>query len=214
MGAAAQDQASVRARTDDLRLAEILAALLDIDHPRAGLPLVRQALACGLAAWTGEDAASRAVAMGFTIGQARRLVLSARLAEHVERDGWAMPAPITGPADVLAHVADIRGSAQERVVALYLDARNRPLHRELVAVGGLRASVIQPRDILAPALRLPAAAIVLVHNHPSGDTTPSREDLEVTRQLVAAAQLLGLELLDHLVVSRSRCSSLRELGHL
>lgn len=198
----------------DSGLAEIVAALLDIDHPRVALPLVREALACGMAAWTGEDANARAVAMGFTAAQARRLALSASLAEHLERDGWAMPAPITGPGDVLAHVADIRGSGQERVVAIYLDSRNRPLHRELVAVGGLRASVIQPRDILAPALRLPAAALVLVHNHPSGDTTPSREDLEVTRQLVSAAKLLGLELLDHLVVSRTACSSLRELGHL
>ncbi|MEA2683287.1 MAG: repair protein RadC [Chloroflexota bacterium] len=214
MGVAAQGEWSAPTGADDPRLPEILAAVLDMDQPRAGLPLVREAVACGLSAWTGEDATARAVAMGFTLRQARRLAAAARLAEHLERDSWAMPAPITGPADVLAHVADIRASSQERVVALYLDARNRPLHRELVAVGGLRASVIQPRDILAPALRLPAAAIVLVHNHPSGDTTPSREDLEVTRQLVAAAQLLGLELLDHLVVSRTRCASLRELGHL
>ena len=99
-------------------------------------------------------------------------------------------------------------------MALYLDARNRPLARELVSVGGLRASVIQPRDVLAPALRLPAAALILAHNHPSGDCTPSAEDLQVTRQLAAAAQLLGLELLDHLVVSARRCTSLRELGAL
>lgn len=192
----------------------LVTALVEAGRPLACQGLVRDALAMGSAAWTTGDACNRAVAMGFTRRQARRLILCAELATLLEKESWAMPTPITGPADVLAHVADIRAATQERVVALYLDARNRPIHRELVAVGGLRASVIQPRDVLAPALALPAAAIVLVHNHPSGDTTPSREDLEVTRQLMAAAQLLGVELLDHLVVSRTRCSSLRELGHL
>ncbi|HEV1997814.1 MAG TPA: JAB domain-containing protein [Candidatus Dormibacteraeota bacterium] len=198
----------------ELSLAGIVAGLMDVDRLPATEALVRDALACGMQAWTGDAGVERAIAGGFTARQAQRLRLCAELATCLDSESWAMPAPITGPADVLAQVADIRASKQERVVAIYLDSRNRPLHRELVALGGLRASVIQPRDILAPALRWPAAAIVLVHNHPSGDTTPSREDLEVTRQLVAAAKLLGLELLDHLVVSRTRCSSLRELGHL
>jgi DNA repair protein RadC len=198
----------------DVSLAAIVAALVDGERGPACEPLVREALACGLAAWTGEAGVERATAAGFTARQARRLRLCAELAACLDRDGWAMPTPVTGPADVLALVADIRGAGQERVVAIYLDSRNRPLHRELVAVGGLRASVIQPRDVLAPALSLPAAGIVLVHNHPSGDVTPSPEDLQVTRQLVAAARLLGLELLDHLVVSPTRCASLRELGHL
>ena len=66
--------------------------------------------------------------------------------------------------------------------------------------------------MLAPALALPAAALILVHNHPSGDTTPSSEDLEVTRQLAQAARLLGLELLDHLIVARGRYTSIKETG--
>ena len=199
---------------EDLSLAGIVAALVGAEGAAATATRVTDALACGLDAWRGPEGLERALDAGFNVTQARRLRLCAELAARLESDSWAMPAPITGPADVLAQVMDIRASPQERVVAIYLDARNRPIHRELIAVGGLRASVIQPRDILAPALRIPAAAIVLVHNHPSGDTTPSREDLEVTRQLGAAARLLGLELLDHLVVSRTRCSSLRELGHL
>src|ERR1035437_3099077 len=91
----------------------------------------------------------------------------------MEREAWAMPAPISGPPDVLAHLVDIRGAVQERVVALYLDSRNRSVHREVVAMGGLRASVIQPRDILAPAMQLPVPGIILAHNHPSDDTQPS-----------------------------------------
>ena len=176
-------------------------------------PALTAALAAGLAPWASAPRA-QLEGLGLTPAQARRLRLCSEFARAIEADGADQPAPITGPADVLAHVQDLRDAPQERAVALYLDARNRPLGRELVSVGGLRASVIQPRDVLAPALRLPAAALILVHNHPSGDCTPSAEDLQVTRQLAAAAQLLGLELLDHLVVSARRCTSLRELGAL
>ncbi|MDQ6747817.1 MAG: hypothetical protein M3010_06925 [Candidatus Dormibacteraeota bacterium] len=198
----------------ELTLVEILTALVEPRRPGALQSLLGDVVACGIVAWTGAEGIERAGALGLSPRQARRLSLCAELASLIERESWAMPAPVTGPADVLAQVGDIRASSQERVVAIYLDSRNRPLHREVVAVGGLRASVVQPRDVLGPALGLPAAALVLVHNHPSGDTTPSREDLEVTRQLAAAARVLGLELLDHLVVSRTGCASLRELGHL
>ncbi|MFN2464257.1 MAG: JAB domain-containing protein [Candidatus Dormibacteria bacterium] len=198
----------------DVSIGDVMTSLVGGSRPAGVEQMVRDALAAGPAAWRGAAAVERALAIGFTRAQARRLILCATLADLLARDSWSMPAPITGPADVLAHVNDIRAGTREQVVALYLDARNRPIHREVVAVGGLRSSVIQPRDVLGPALTLPAAALVLVHNHPSGDCTPSREDIEVTRQLAAAAKLLGLELLDHLVVSARRCASLRELGHL
>jgi DNA repair protein RadC len=198
----------------DLKLSEALAGILDLDAPEARLPSAEQAVAAGLLSWASGDAAEGAAALGLSRRQAIRLRLCATLLAEMERQSWAMPAPIAGPADVLAHLVDIRGAVQERVVAIYLDSRNRPLHRETVAIGGLRASVIQPRDIIAPALRLPAAGIILAHNHPSGDTRPSGDDLEVTRQLAAAARLFGIELVDHLVVSRSGCTSIKESGGL
>jgi DNA repair protein RadC len=194
--------------------ADWLAAVLEPALPGRVREAAEVVLACGMAAWTSPGGIARARALGLRAGQARRLVACARLVSALERDGWAKPAPITGPADVLVHVADIRGARQERVVALYLDARNRPIHHEVVAVGGLRASLLHPRDVLRPALELPAAGIILAHNHPSGDTRPSQEDLEVTRQLAAAARLFGVELLDHLVVSEASYTSIKEVGGL
>jgi DNA repair protein RadC len=185
----------------DLKLSETLAGILDLDAPEARLAAAEQAVAAGLLSWASADAPACAAALGLSRRQAIRLRLCASLLAEMERQSWAMPAPIAGPADVLAHLVDIRGAAQERVVAIYLDSRNRPLHRETVAIGGLRASVIQPRDILA-------------HNHPSGDTRPSADDLEVTRQLAAAGRLFGIELVDHLVVSRSGFTSIKEMGGL
>lgn len=195
-------------------LAELLAAVLDPLSPKPLTVATTQVMAGGLRAWAGPGARQRAIGLGLSRRQATRLVSCAMLVARLEADGWPMPAPITGPADVLAHVGDIRAGAQERVVAVYLDARHRPLHRETVAVGGLRSSVFQARDVIEPALRLPAAGLILAHNHPSGDTRPSGEDIEITGQLAAAARLFGLELLDHLVVSRSGYCSLKELGKM
>jgi DNA repair protein RadC len=196
----------------ELSLTEALAGIIDLDAPEALLLIVEQALAVGFRSWKGADGDARARAVGLTRRQAVRLRLCATLLAETEQQSWTMPAPITGPADVLAHLVDIRGALQERVVAIYLDSRNRPIHRETVAIGGLRASVIQPRDILAPALQLPAAGVILAHNHPSGDTRPSTDDLEVTRRLAAAGEVLGIELVDHLVVSRSGYTSIKESG--
>jgi DNA repair protein RadC len=193
-------------------LIEALAGILDLEAPEARLGAAEQAVAMGLLSWAGDSADARAVSLGLSRRQAVRLRLCATLLAEMERQSWAMPAPISGPADVLAHLVDIRNAAQERVVAIYVDSRNRPVHRETVAIGGLRASVIQPRDVLGPAMQLPVAGLILAHNHPSGDARPSADDLEVSRQLAAAARLFGIELLDHLVVSRSGYTSIKEMG--
>ena len=192
----------------------LLAAVIEPEPPHGVVDAASHVIAAGLATFAAADSLDRAMGLGLSRLQATRLQHCAQLMSRLESDSWPMPPPITGPADVLAHLADIRACSQERVVALYLDARNRPLARETIAIGGLRSSVIQPRDVLAPALRLPAAGLVLAHNHPSGDIRPSAEDLDVTRQLVAAVRLFGLELLDHLVVSRSGYCSLKELGEM
>ena len=193
-------------------IARLLSGLLDPDSPERCLDIATQIAAAGVESWIASSGERRARSLGLSPRQARRLRYCAQLVEQADRESWAQPAPISGPQDVLAHLGDIRESPREQVVALYVDSRNRPLHRELVAVGGLRASVIQPRDVLAPALAIPAAALILAHNHPSGDTRPSAEDIEITQQLAAAARLLGLELLDHLVVSRRGYCSMKESG--
>ena len=97
---------------------------------------------------------------------------------------------------------------------LYLNTRNQPVGCEKVAVGGLNVAALQPREVFGPALTFGAAAVILAHNHPSGDPTPSPEDLAVTRHLHEAGRLLGVEVLDHLVICSERFRSLRESGAL
>jgi DNA repair protein RadC len=114
---------------------------------------------------------------------------------------------IRSPADVFQHFHPLlRHLPQERFLAVLLDGRRH----EMVSQGTLTASLVHPREVFRPALRECAAALVLVHNHPSGDPTPSREDREITERLVRAGEILGVPVLDHVVVAERGYSSLRE----
>jgi DNA repair protein RadC len=121
--------------------------------------------------------------------------------------------PIRSPADVHRHFHPLlRDAPHERFLVVLLDGRHRVIRPVLTSQGTLTASLVHPREVFAPALREPAAAVVLVHNHPSGDPTPSREDREITARLVAAGELLGIPVLDHVVVAEQGYVSLREDG--
>jgi DNA repair protein RadC len=111
--------------------------------------------------------------------------------------------------------SSLTDDAQERTGALYLNARNRLLRNDPeIYRGTLDRAVVEPREILRRALLVKAAGLILYHNHPSGDPTPSREDREFTRRLSTAAESIGIRLLDHLVVGREGTVSFREAGLL
>jgi DNA repair protein RadC len=99
---------------------------------------------------------------------------------------------------------------QEQFHIVTLDTKHKPIQTHCITVGTLDASLVHPREVFRPAIRDAASAILLVHNHPSGDPTPSREDHRVTQQLTDAGHLLGIEVLDHIVVAREDCLSIRE----
>ena len=124
-------------------------------------------------------------------------------------------AALRSPADVFQHFHPrLRHASQERFFVVLLDGRHRVIRHELVSQGTLTASLVHPREVFRPALREAAAAVVLVHNHPSGDPTPSQEDREVTERLARAGEILGVPVLDHVVVAERGYSSLRESGVL
>src|ERR1700730_15588806 len=100
---------------------------------------------------------------------------------HVPADSAAPAVP--SPREALLQFQDLRSSLKECFSVLYLNTRNQPVGCEKVAVGGLNVAALQPREVFGPALTLGAAAVILAHNHPSGDPTPSPEDLAVTRHL-------------------------------
>jgi DNA repair protein RadC len=97
-------------------------------------------------------------------------------------------------------------------LVLLLDGRNRLLGELRISEGTLTAALVHPREVFAPAIRLAAAAIVLIHNHPSGDPTPSPEDVALTDRLRRAGELIGIKVLDHVVVGQGRFVSMAEVG--
>ncbi len=92
---------------------------------------------------------------------------------------------------------------KEQFVVVYLDARNRIISDETITVGTVSASIIHPREVFHGAIKNLASAIIVIHNHPSGDPTPSKEDLEVTEKLWQTGELLGIKLVDHLIIGKT-----------
>lgn len=121
---------------------------------------------------------------------------------------------VNTPEDVYALVApQLRGADREHFWALALNTKNRLLRMFEVSVGSLNASIVHPRELFKEAVRISAASIVVVHNHPSGDPTPSGADIQLTRRLSKAGDVLGIDLLDHVVVGDGgEHASLKELG--
>lgn len=121
---------------------------------------------------------------------------------------------ILSPSDVWNEMKDIRDHKKEHFVIFYLDTRNQEIKRDIISIGTLSESLVHPREVFEPAIRHNTAQIIISHNHPSNNPEPSKEDIAVTKRLFDAGQLLGIELLDHVVVASDKYVSLKELGHL
>ncbi len=134
--------------------------------------------------------------------------LGRRVAAEVPRGS-----EVNGPQDVARVLTeDMRYLDRECFKIVLLNTKNRVLGIEVVSVGGLNSSVVHPREIFKICVRRSAAAVILAHNHPSGDPTPSREDIEVTERIISAGTLMGIDVLDHLIIGDDCYVSLREQG--
>jgi DNA repair protein RadC len=163
---------------------------------RAGDRQIRQAVGIGPAKLAGLRAA---------------LELGARLV----REPLEVGVKVSSPEQVAAHYGPrMRSYRQEVFVVLLLDARQRVIGDVEVHRGSLDQSLVHPREVFAPALRESAAAILVLHNHPSGDPTPSEEDREVTLRLAQAGEILGVRLIDHVVIGAVEHRSLSRAGLL
>jgi DNA repair protein RadC len=188
--------------------AELIAHVLGGSEPvaelrRCGVEVAR--LPVWRRRWLG--AAGLISAHGIAPDRAVRLAALWELAER----WYPGDRPTVGsPRDAALLLDDLRAAPTERVAVLLLDSRHRPMGTELVALGTINASRLQPRDVLAPALSRGASAIVVGHNHPSGDPTPSAADRRVTAALREAATIMGLPLLDHLILTRQGQYSFRD----
>lgn len=115
---------------------------------------------------------------------------------------------IRNAGHVHAFVRDMHELPKEHLRGLYLDTHYRVIKDEVISIGSVDSSPIHPREVFRPAIAVSASAIILVHNHPSGVRTPSEADIEVTRQVIAAGKLIGIDVLDHVIVTRDGYTSI------
>lgn len=151
------------------------------------------------------------------IGEAKAVQIQAalELGKRIERLRYDDRYVIRSPEDGAKYVMeDMRFLSQEHFVCLYLNTKNQVLNKQTIFIGSLNASIVHPREVFKEAFRRSAASIICVHNHPSGDPTPSREDIEVTKRLVECGKIIGIDLLDHLIIGDKKFISLKEKGYV
>lgn len=117
------------------------------------------------------------------------------------QEGTVETTAVTGPADLAFHLKEIAMADREHMVVIFLDTKNQPIGRQVVSIGTLNATLVEPREVFKAAFLSNAHACILTHNHPSGSLAPSHEDDEVTRKIGRAGALLNLRLLDHLILA-------------
>ncbi len=118
------------------------------------------------------------------------------------------------PRDIWEELRDVRDQKKEHFVVFYLDTRNQEIKRDIVSIGTLNYNLVHPREVFEPAVKNLAASVIVAHNHPSGCLEPSDEDLSLTKRLSQAGKLLGIELLDHVIVTREGFMSFKQKGLL
>lgn len=119
---------------------------------------------------------------------------------------------ISSGREAVAQLQELRTAKKEHFVVLYLNARNQLIHKETISIGTLNASLVHPREVFKCAVDNLSAGIIIAHNHPSGDMAPSDSDLALTKRLAEAGKLMGIELLDHLIITKDGFKSLNEMG--
>lgn len=151
------------------------------------------------------------------IGPAKATQLRAgiELGRRITRSKQGEVVTVRKPQDAANFVMDeLRYLKTEHFVCLFLNTKNHIIARETLSAGTLNASLVHPREVFRAAIKCSSASLICVHNHPSGDPMPSPEDITLTKRLAEAGELVGIEVLDHLIIGDGRFISLKEQGHM
>lgn len=196
----------------ELNDAELLAAVLG-DHPEgAGAPAVAAALLDGSPAATLRRLSPRRLRAAAGPERAARLLAALELGRRALLGVGATA--LSSPRHVQEYARPYATAPKEHFLTIHLNARHVPLLLDVVSVGTLSASLVHPREVFRRAIAENCAALILVHNHPSGDPAPSPDDIEITTRLTKVGELVGIEVLDHVILAQEHYFSFREAGML
>jgi DNA repair protein RadC len=197
---------------------ELLAIVLGSGSRAAGaLAIANQVLAYadGLHGLTRADISELQHVDGVGPARAAQVIAAVELGRRTLVRGPVARAILKSPRDLARHLLPQYGAAPvEQFGLVMLDSKLHVVRIKIIAIGSLDATVAHPREVFREAAVASAAAVVLFHNHPSGDPTPSREDLELTERMVDAGEIMGIRVVDHIILSAHRYFSLQEAGLL
>ncbi|HJV44310.1 MAG TPA: DNA repair protein RadC [Bacillota bacterium] len=150
---------------------------------------------------------------GIGPAKAISLLASIELGRRIVGEGPMDRKTIRSPEDVSQlMMEELRHLTQEHFVCLFLNTKNQVIGQKTIFIGSLNSSIVHPREVFKDAIRRSSASLICLHNHPSGDPSPSKEDIEVTERLVQAGKTIGIEVLDHIIIGDGRFVSLKEKG--
>ena len=144
--------------------------------------------------------------------KACQLVSCFELGRRFFREDTGRLPTIRDPKDVYDLCQDMGRLKKEEIRGVYLNSRQKLIHIETISIGNLNTNIVQPRDIFQPAIELSALAVIVTHNHPSGELSPSKEDLSFTKNLKDAGKILGIQVLDHLIISKNGYRSIDNIA--
>ena len=147
---------------------------------------------------------------GIDSAKAVTLLAAFELSKRVLEVNDTSSPTISNAKDAVAQLTDLRDLKKEHFVVLYLNARNQLVRKEIVSIGTLNANLVHPREVFEPAIKHSAANIIVAHNHPSGDSKPSEDDLKITKRLIEAGKIMGIEIADHIIVAKNSHLSFKE----
>lgn len=149
---------------------------------------------------------------GIGIGKARQLTAMLKLAKALTTPTYEQTV-IRTPKDAFNLLEpDFRFSTKEHFICLFLNTKNRVIYKEIISTGSLNAAIVHPREVFRAAIKRCSGSLICAHNHPSGDSTPSPEDIALTRRLTEAGEIIGIEVLDHIIIGAGNYTSLKECG--
>lgn len=151
---------------------------------------------------------------GLNRSKSQSIIAAFELGRRIYNEDHQQKYTIRSPEDAARYLDEMKHLQQEHFVVLFLDTKNQVIGKKTVFIGSLNSSIVHPRETFKEAIMRSAASIVVAHNHPSGHSEPSREDIEVTKRLCESGKLVGIELLDHVIIGSLGFTSLKEKGYL
>jgi DNA repair protein RadC len=152
---------------------------------------------------------------GIGKAKAAQLLAAVELGRRLSQQQTEEKYTIRSPQDAASYLMpDMTSLKQEHFVVLFLNVKNQVLHKQTIFIGSLNASIVHPREIFREAVKRSAASIICAHNHPSGNPSPSSEDIDVTKRLIESGLIMGIELLDHVIIGDHQFISLKEKGYM